>query len=290
MRIRIAHETQYDYERPAREVLQLLRLQPRDHDGQRVLRWRVEVDAEGRLRRGEDAFGNVLHTFTLGAPVERMTVRVTGEVETRDTAGVIGGWPETLPPSVYLRATPLTALDPAMTAFADTALEDAGPDPLDRLHALMAAIYAGVEFRTGATSAATTAAEAFALKRGVCQDLAHIFIACARRAGSPARYVSGHLLRSDRIDQEAAHAWAEAWIEGLGWLGFDPANGVSPTERHLRIAAGPDYLAAAPVRGARYGGGAERMEVRLRVCDPSAPSQAQSQTAAGLQMQAQAGT
>ena len=267
MRIRIEHETAYTYAEPVRSVLQLLRVTPRDHAGQRVARWRVEVDADGRLRRGEDAFANVLHSFTLSGPADRLVIRVTGEAEVGDTAGVVGFTPDRFPASAYLRATPLTASDPALDAFADAAAAEAGPGVLDRLHALMAALHERMSFEPGATTTLTTAVEAFALGRGVCQDWSHIFIAGARRLGVPARYVSGHLLRPATPEQEAAHAWAEAWVEGLGWVGFDPTNGVCPAGRHLRVAAGPDYLAAAPVRGARRGGGEERMTVRLRVTD-----------------------
>lgn len=279
MRIRIDYLTAYAYAAPARSVIQHLRLSPRDHAGQRVARWRVEVDADGRLRRSEDAFGNVLHAFTLGAPTERITVRVSGEVDTRDTAGLVEGAAERFPPQVFLRDTPLTAADPALAAFAEDTAAAAGAGTLDRLHGLMGAIHGRLAFETGQTSSLTSAAEAFGLGRGVCQDLTHVFIACARRIGAPARYVSGHLVRTDRTDQEAGHAWAEAWVADLGWVGFDVTNGVCPTERHLRVAAGPDYLAAAPVRGARSGGGAETMDVRLTVSDAAVrPSQTQFQS------------
>ena len=138
--------------------------------------------------------------------------------------------------------------------------------PLDRLHGLLAAIQREVVFETDRTNTGTSASEAFALGHGVCQDLAHIFIGCARVIGLPARYVSGHLARQDgQIDQEAAHAWAEAHVEGLGWVGFDPANGVCPTDAYVRVAVGLDYLGAAPVRGSRYGGAGEHMDVKLRV-------------------------
>src|SRR5262249_60583923 len=98
---------------------------------------------------------------------------------------------------------------------------------------------------------------AFALKRGVCQDLTHIFIAAARAIGFPARYVSGYLHRADGVvHQEAGHAWAEAHVSGLGWVAFDPANGICATDAHIRVAAGLDYLGAAPVRGTRFDCGA----------------------------------
>ena len=110
------------------------------------------------------------------------------------------------------------------------------------------------------------AADAFALRRGVCQDYAHIFIACARSAGVPARYVSGHLLRSDGIvAQDAGHAWAEAHVEKLGWVGFDISNGISPDERYVRVATGRDYREAAPVTGLSWGAGETRLAVKLAV-------------------------
>ncbi len=269
MRIRIDYETAYAYASPVQGALQQLKLTPRDHAGQRVARWRVEVDADGRLRRGEDGFGNIQHTFTLGAPSERVVVRASGEVDVGDVAGVLGALPERLPPGVYLRSTPLTAPDAALDALAVTAT---GAGRLDRLHALMGAVRERVRFDTEATSPSTTAAQALELGRGVCQDLSHVFIAAARRMGAPARYVSGHLLRPGTPEQTAAHAWAEAWVDDLGWVGFDPTNGVCPADRHLRVAVGPDYLAAAPFRGARRGGGEETMRVRLLVADASRPS------------------
>jgi transglutaminase-like putative cysteine protease len=263
MRIRIDHATTYRYQRPARFIVQTLRLTPRSNEGQQVGDWRIETDVNARLRRSEDAFGNVVHTLYTEAPGAALTVRVTGEVTTADTGGVLLGVTERLSPLVYLRDTPLTQADAAMRDFADSV--EAAP-VLDRLHRLMAAVRERVAFQVGVTTATHTAAEAFAQGQGVCQDQAHIFIAAARRLGIPARYVSGHLMRTDGADdQEAAHAWAEAHVPDLGWVGFDVANGICPTERYVRIASGPDYLACAPIRGASYGGGSETLEVALRV-------------------------
>ncbi len=264
MRIRIDYETRYAYARPARFIVQHLRVTPRPTEGQQVRDWRVEVDVDARLRRSEDAFGNIVHTLYTERPTQGLTLRVSGEVTTSDTHGVLRGATERLSPLVYLRETPLTQADGALRAFA---IEAAGEGSmLDRLHRLMGAISRAVGFQVGATTAAHAAAEAFALRSGVCQDHAQIFIACARRIGAPARYVSGHLHRSDgQEQQDAAHAWAEAWVEDLGWVGFDPANGVSPTPHYVRVAAGLDSLGAAPVRGVAYGGGEERLTVSLRV-------------------------
>ena len=282
MRIRVAYETVYTYETPVRSAIQLLRLTPRAHAHQRVGRWRVQVDAPGRLRAGEDAFGNVVHAFYLGAPVERLAVRVEGEAEVTDAAGVVAGGVERFPPTVFLRSTPLTEPDAALDELAGAA-RGAADDTLGRLHALSAEVGARLRFDPGWTGSATGAAEALRMGYGVCQDMAHVFLAAARRMDVPARYVSGQLRRGDGDRQEAGHAWAEAWVEGLGWVGFDPANGVSPTEAYLRVAIGPDYLAAAPVRGSRTGGGAEHMNVSLSVADGprgrrTPTSQSQSQT------------
>ncbi len=127
-----------------------------------------------------------------------------------------------------------------MTALARELRSEAESDALGFLHALMTQIYEHMTFDEDPTNSGTSAAEAFALKRGVCQDYAHIFIACARAGGVPARFVSGHFLRSDgTVNQEAGHAWAEAFVPDLGWVGFDPANGICTTDAHARVADRP---------------------------------------------------
>ncbi len=265
MRIQVGYVTRYEYDQPAKLIAQTLRMTPRGHDGQHVLNWRVETDADVRLHAGEDALGNVTHDLSLAGPVKRLITRVTGEVETWDTGGVVHGAVERFPPMVYLRETELTRCDPAMKAFALQAVGDCDAS-LARLHALLAAVRETMTFETERTDVSTSASEAFALKHGVCQDLTHIFIGCARAIGVPARYVSGHLAREGgQIDQEAAHAWAEAHVNDLGWVGFDPTNGICPTDAYVRVATGLDYLGAAPVRGSRYGGSGEHMDVKLRV-------------------------
>jgi transglutaminase-like putative cysteine protease len=188
---------------------------------------------------------------------------------------VVRGAAERFPPEAFLRETPLTAPSPELCDLAeDLGTRDEG-DVIARLHRLMLAISNEIAFETETTHAATTAAEAFAQKRGVCQDFSHIFIAAARRMGIAARYVSGHLARDgEAVEQEAAHAWAEAWVPDLGWIGFDAANGVCPTPSYVRVAVGLDYLGAAPVRGSRTGGGAETMDVKLRVSHAALQSQA----------------
>ena len=275
MRIRLNHVTQYRYETPAKSVIQLLRLTPRSHEGQHVARWRVEIDADAKLHKGEDALGNCTHMAFVPGPVSQLSVAVTGEVEAWDTHGVVRGAVERFPPEVFLRDTDLTRTDADLRAFAQDVAGEGKGDDLVRMHALMTAINTDIVFDTAPTDSATTAAEAFALKRGVCQDFSHVFIAAARSLGFPARYVSGHLAREDGVvEQEAAHAWAEVYTDPLGWIGFDAANGVCPTGSYIRVAAGLDYLGAAPVRGSRSGGGQEHMDVKLSVSHAGRQTQA----------------
>lgn len=275
MHIRIDHMTRYAYERPVRTIIQTLRLTPRSSEAQQVRRWGIETDVDTRLKQSEDAFGNIVHTLYTEAPTDRLTVRVSGDVTTTDTQGVLSPQPERLSPLVYLRDTPLTAADAAIRALA---AEQAVHAPLERLHRLMSAVLDRVQFQVGATTSRHTAADVLALGQGVCQDHAHLFIACARATGIPARYVSGHLVRADgRHEQDAAHAWAEAWVEDLGWVGFDAANGVCPTDAYVRVAVGLDYLGAAPVRGSTLGGGRETLNVQLDVRDVERAQQSQNQ-------------
>jgi len=276
MRIRIHHETAYTYERPAQSVIQILRLTPRDHDGQYVRRWRIDLDHGGILRAREDAFGNVIHVLSAVGEFTHFSLSVDGEVETQDTAGIVRGATEHFPPALYLRETVLTRPNAAIADFARTATAKAKNGTLDRLHKLVTELHEHMTFEVGATDSGTNAAEAFERGRGVCQDLTHVFIAAARTLGIPCRYVSGHLFRSDAVTpQEAGHAWAEAHIGDLGWVGFDAVNGISPTDAYVRVAVGLDYLGAAPVRGAQVGGSDEKLAVAVTV-DQTAQQQQQS--------------
>ena len=269
MHIIVDHRTTYSYSEPAANVVQALRLTPSNHDAQYIRNWRVDLDVNGSVRDAMDAFGNRLTMFYADAPITSLTVSVTGEVEVTDTHGVYRG-PETLPPAIYLRSTPLTEPNAAIIEMARAAER---ADTLSSLHAIMAAAHDHMSFDTTETDSATPAAEAFSRERGVCQDFAHIFSSAARAIGIPARYVSGHLARENDPSQEAAHAWAEGYVPDLGWVAFDPANGICTTDAHARVAIGLDYLGAAPVRGTRYGGGKETMSVAVKVDQAGRQSQ-----------------
>jgi len=266
MRIRIRHETQYHYEVPAGGVIQTLRLTPRNHNAQYVVDWRIDVSENCRLDEHEDAFGNIAHAFTADGPFTDLRVLVEGEVDTQETNGVVRGSIERFPPTLYLRETPLSRADAAISAFARETRASVGSDLLPLLHGLLSRVHEEITYDVDPTNVGTTAVEAFALKRGVCQDLAHIYIAAARSLGVPARYVGGYLHRADGvIQQEAGHAWAEAFVPDLGWVAFDPANDQCATEAYVRVAVGLDYLGAAPVRGVRHGGDGETLAVMIQV-------------------------
>lgn len=277
MRICVAHETVYRYERPAKSVIQTLRLTPRSHDGQHVVRWRIDVDQDVRLSQSEDAFGNISHAFTAIGSIESLRVRVEGEVETHDNAGVLHGVVERFPVALYLRDTDLTQADASIQDFARRSA-GAAEGGLAVCHALMQAIHERVEVNPDPKQPAAGLTQAFAAGSGVAQDVSHLFIACARTLGLPARYVSGLLWQPPTQQGNATHAWAESYIEGLGWVGFDPALSVCPTVHHIRVAVGLDYLGAAPVRGAHYGGEGESLEVSVDIGEKGERPQAQRQS------------
>jgi transglutaminase-like putative cysteine protease len=273
MRLSISHKTSYHYVPPATRVIQVLRLTPRNHDGQYVVNWRIDVSADCRLDQHEDAFGNITHAFAADGPLPELSLLVEGEVETRDALGVVRDAVERFPPSLFLRETELTACDADIAAFA-AAARQTNDDALKVLHRLLERLHDEMHLDPDPTYVATKSAEAFALKHGICQDFAHIFITASRSLGIPARYVGGYFCRDDGVtQQDAGHAWAEAYVPDLGWLAFDPANGICATGAHARVAVGLDHLGAAPVRGMRYGGGTETLAVNIHVDQASRQTQ-----------------
>jgi transglutaminase-like putative cysteine protease len=274
MRLRIWHLTNYRYETPATSVIQMLRLTPRNHESQYVAHWRIDVSTDCWLHQHEDAFGNITHAFTADGSFQELTVIVEGEIETRDTEGIMRGTVERFPPSLYLRETALTRADANIADLAASCRDASGDDALEVLHLILDRLHDNMTYDTDPTHVATTAAEAFTLKRGVCQDLTHIFIAAARNIGIPARYIGGYFRRGDGVsEQDAGHAWAEAFVPELGWVAFDAANGICGTDAHVRVAVGLDYLGAAPLRGARIGGRGEALSVQVRVAQAAQQTQ-----------------
>jgi transglutaminase-like putative cysteine protease len=266
MRIRIAHRTDYRYDPPAAGVIQMLRLTPRNHEGQHVVRWRIDVSADARLAAQEDAFGNIAHVFSADGPFSELSVEVDGDVETQNNNGVIRGTVERFGPSLFLRDTALTQADDSICDFAKSVRAEKGGEVLGELHGILDRLQEDMAHDGDEAERAASAAQAFAAKRGSSRDLSHIFIGAAHSLGIPARYVSGYFRHEDAITaQPAGHAWAEAYVSDLGWIAFDPANGFCPTDCHVRVAIGLDALGAAPVRRMRYGQGAETLAVAIKV-------------------------
>jgi transglutaminase-like putative cysteine protease len=268
MRLTVRHRTVYRYSEPIRYAIQTLRLEPRPYDGLTVLDWRVRGEGPLDLPRFVDGLGNVVHCRTIDHPHREATITAAGEVETRRDDGVVLGTVEPLPPLFFLRDTPLTAADRGIAALAGEL--DRSLNRIDLLHALMQRVRDRLDYRSGTTESSTSAAAALAQGHGVCQDHAHVFIAAARVLGIPARYVSGYLWTGgDGQPQDASHAWAEAFIPDLGWVGFDPANRQCPSDHYIRVATGLDYSMAAPVRGLRRGVAEESLRVEVEVRRPT---------------------
>lgn len=264
MKLRISHQTHYRYDRPVRNLVQSLRLTPSVCEGQRTHDWRIDVTGGIRGPGFRDGAGDWIEGWTVRGPTEEVVVTITGRVETRDTAGVLRGHRELIHPLAYLRDTGATKADAGLKELA-ASITDAS-DSLDLAHKLSAAVSDAIAYAPGQTRFHTTAAEALAQGEGVCQDHAHALIAVARQRDLPARYVSGYL-HADASGKahEAAHAWAEIHVEGLGWIGFDPANRCCPDERYVRLGSGLDASDAAPIRGIAAGQGDETLDVAVNV-------------------------
>ncbi|HLN23150.1 MAG TPA: transglutaminase family protein [Patescibacteria group bacterium] len=266
MRVAINHETIYRYQSAANYSVQYLRLTPISGATQRVLSWKLT--GPGNLRPWTDAFGNAAHVLVIDKPHEEIRISAVGEVEIADGGKPLLSDGEPHSPELFLRSTRLTECDDRVGRFAQgfkPAFLSSSRKGLDRL---MQGVRDAVDYKPGTTHSATSAREALDRKSGVCQDHAHLFVTCARSLGVPARYVSGYLCTDTAGDEQmASHAWAEAWVEGAGWLSYDIANRMSNARAHVRVAVGLDYLDAAPVRGIRRGGHGEELEVEVSVND-----------------------
>tara|TARA_R110002020_G_scaffold145996_1_gene320403 strand:+ start:467 stop:1261 length:795 start_codon:yes stop_codon:yes gene_type:complete len=262
MQLKISHVTDYAYAHPVRYALQRLRLTPQDSPLQSVRSWSTEVEGGAVEARYIDHFGNVVELVSASRDTEAIRVVASGIVETHDKIGVSGPHRAYMPLWLYQRESALTKPGKMIRELA-RGIEKG--KPLEQLHGLMTRLHEAMAYVPGATQTHTLAEDALASGKGVCQDHAQTFAAAARVMGFPARYVSGYLMMEDTPDQAASHAWAEAHVEGLGWVGFDPANDMSPDDRYVHIAYGLDYKDAAPISGIRTGSGEEQLAVRITV-------------------------
>lgn len=270
VKYQIRHTTVYRYAEPLRHSVHELRLTPRSGPLQQVDSW--QIHAPGNLTRATDGFGNVVHHFTLGSRSDDITIDALGIVEafsaaapgSRSFTDAPGEGRYRVSPLYYLSTTPLTAASPEMAAFAREHTVVHG-DAESALR-LAQAVAERVRYKPDTTHVGTSAAEAFSLGSGVCQDQAHVMVACCRALGVPARYVSGYF-HAVGEEELASHAWADVSLdaESHTWCSIDVTHQCFTDERHVRLAVGRDYPSAAPIRGIRQGGGAETLDVSISI-------------------------
>lgn len=260
MQLSVKHITTYHYDNPPQRSTQIIRLTPFHDARQKVLQWQVNLP--GTATTFTDAFGNFSHLFCLESPQAHIEIVAQGIVDVHEREEP----PENtvVSPLVFLRPTPLTTADAAISAFAEPMRHLIKSRPILGLMDLMMALLEKMPYTPGGTTVSHTAAESFATGRGVCQDHAHVFISCCRYLGIPARYISGYIY-SPNQEEVASHAWADAWL-GNRWASFDVSNaGGSGHGAHIRLAQGLDYQDACPIRGVRLGGENEALSTRAEV-------------------------
>jgi transglutaminase-like putative cysteine protease len=263
MQLKISHTSTYLYDTPVSYALQRLKLVPQSGPTQQVHDWAVTCSGAHREVSYRDGYDNIAELIRHERGAMKISITAHGTITTHNTNGVFGADRATTPLWVYGRQTELTMPGDTIRALAES-VRPVSPR-LDLLHALMGGINQQMVYESGQTDVETNAETALAAGHGVCQDLTHVFVAAARLLDIPARYVSGYLMMLDSQDQAASHAWAEAHVDGLGWVGFDPANKICPDGKYVRVAAGLDYRDAAPISGIRHGSGGETLEVAVKV-------------------------
>jgi transglutaminase-like putative cysteine protease len=262
VRLQVRHETRYVFDAPVRYGVQQLRKSPKSSRHQSVVSWTTNVVGGSQELTFEDHNRNTVELVRFDRDVTQLVIACNGTVDLTDNAGVVGRHEGPAALRYYQRQTSLTRPGRQVRALANS-LDDA--DDVARLHALSAAVRASVQYEVGASDPDWTAEQIMTEGRGVCQDHAHVFLSAARVLGFPARYVSGYLMLDDRTTQEAMHAWAEVHVQGLGWVGYDVSNAISPDSRYIRVATGLDYAEAAPVTGLRTSGVPETLTVEIKV-------------------------
>ena len=269
MRLSVRHTTRYDYNPPARRADLRLRLYPSRFDGQKPIRWSVTVNGAEVKPLLVNAYGDAEAIWRTEEEQAQIEIVAEGIVETSDSAGVMRGLADHSKPAVFLRETSLTAPSREILELARASARGA---VLDTLHEISQNVRNAVDYEQYSTGHATTATEALQNGKGVCQDHAHVFIAAARLADIPARYVAGYI-SAGHVGRQESHAWAEAHVPELGWVGFDPSNRQSPTDAYVRLCSGLDAADAAPLRGWVSASVRETLAVEVDVA-PS-PHQAQ---------------
>jgi transglutaminase-like putative cysteine protease len=280
MKFRLVHRTEYHYQEPVTLCHNEAHLSPRAMPHQQVLRHDVHVDPlPAVLTQREDFFGNTVVYFAIQSPHKHLVVTATSEVELVTGDAQLhfqssNSWEEaaartrteatraTVDARQYALSSPMAPASAEITAYAATSLTPGRP-LTEAVHDLMGRIHADFTYDPGFTTISTPLAHVFTHRRGVCQDFAHLAIACLRSFGLAARYVSGYIETLPAPGQErlvgadASHAWFAVYDPDAGWLDFDPTNNQIPIDQHITVAWGRDYADITPLKGIIFGGGAE---------------------------------
>lgn len=287
MYYQVRHVTTYQYSEPIRENQMELRMHPRSEGSQRCWSFHISTNPRAEVATYRDARGNAVHHFDLPGAHQRLTITAESLVEVEEHEPL----PAALGPESWRELERLTDQDEALemllpsqfagpsellTAFAREHSWGRRADPLTTLHTLNGLVYDRFDYAPQHTRVDSPIDHALEARKGVCQDFAHIMIALAREVGIPCRYVSGYLFHRhedhDRSAEDASHAWVEALLPGLGWVGFDPTNNLVAGHRHIRTAIGRDYADVPPTRGVFKG--EAHISAALKVAVQVAPSDA----------------
>jgi transglutaminase-like putative cysteine protease len=275
----VRHVTRFTYERSVTESVTEARMQPLSDALQRCLHFGLRTAPASRVMFYLDHQGNAVHHFDIPVRHTQLTITAEALVEcdappplpdalpseswvSLDAMAAAGECWDALASSTFARQTPL------LDEFAAAIGLDRTDDPLTTMRRVMAAVASRFQYSPQSTRVDSPIDDALAARRGVCQDFTHIFIALGRRLGVPCRYVSGYLFQEATdtpLAAAATHAWAEAFMPGIGWVGFDPTNNAVAGEGHIRIAIGRDYADVPPTRGVFKGGSTVRSELAVAV-------------------------
>ena len=300
----IRHLTTFRYSSTISQSIMEVRMQPLSEGLQRAVAFELSTTPRARVLHHRDHLGNVVHHFDIPGPHQHLEIIAKSVVsvderrdlpeeapgpswEDIDAMAALGGYWDMLTPSKFARPSPMLK-DLAIEAGADR-----NGDPLTVLRRVTAEIHRSFTYCPSTTTVDSHIEEALEARRGVCQDFSHIMIALVRDLGIPCRYVSGYLFHRsgepDRSDPDATHAWVEALLPGLGWVGFDPTNNLLAGGRHIRVAVGRDYSDVPPTRGVFKGDAVSELEVAVDVspCEPAVPDESLSYLSGAQQLDSQ---
>lgn len=282
MKLTVSHRITTKFDPARRRLIQSFRLSPTECASQQTISWLISPSEGMSGSEFTDGAGDQTRLISTAGEVEEHTVEIAGEVITTDTLGVLRDVKERVPPQTYLTATRLIRFDGAITALAKEAV--AGVDQsqaLERAHALAHAVHGALEASEETADSPVPAAEALESGEGGQREFAHLLISAAHALSVPARFVYGYFASNaveleTEMDEDTdsgtlvmnawpGHAWAELWVDGLGWVGFDPVQECCPDERYIRLCSGRDAIDAAPLRATAIGQGAETLTVSLDV-------------------------